>query len=162
MIMYRKNQIYKIINDNMPRTPLANSTIPLNPWTNFLDPRLESDISSYLPPVKHYEVAYELRDKVYIVLLHCRLNRKLRYISRSWRSRRYRLRPRDSRKFGADVPGHGMSISSTLTSNYRRVEKSETPNTEKIILSINSHLVQLDTNSKRKINIVSIVAHCVE
>lgn len=40
MIMYRKNQIYKIINDNMPRTPLANSTIPLNPWTNFLDPRL--------------------------------------------------------------------------------------------------------------------------
>lgn len=100
--------------------------------------------------------------KVYIVLLHCRLNHKLRYISRSWRSRRYRLRPRDSRKFGADVPGHGMSISSTLTSNYRRVEKSETPNTEKIILSINSHLVQLDTNSKRKINNVSIVAHCVE
>lgn len=38
--MYRKNQIYEIINENMPRTPLTNSTIPLYPWTNFLDPSL--------------------------------------------------------------------------------------------------------------------------
>lgn len=99
---------------------------------------------------------------VYIVLLRCRLNHKLQCISRFWRSRRYTLRPRDSRKFGADVPGHGMSISSTRTSNYRHVEESKTPNIEKIILSINSHLVQLDTNSKTRINIVSIVVHCVK